>query len=116
MTDAFDEKALMDEIEGDVEFLEETVAMFDDDTPVLLDEIRSAASSGDTAALVKPAHTLKGLLGNFCASPAESSARKLEAMAREGTLTGAAVEVEILHTETQRLKEALHQFLRARAT
>jgi HPt (histidine-containing phosphotransfer) domain-containing protein len=116
MTAAFGEKALMNEIEGDIEFLEETVAMFVDDTPVLLEEIRSATSSGDTAALVKPAHTLKGLLGNFCASPAENSARKSETMAREGIPDGVQVELEILDSEVQRLKEALHQFLQARAT
>ena len=62
MSDAFDENALMDRVDDDVEFLEETVTMLDEDSPALLEQIRVAAASGDAAALVKPAHALKGML------------------------------------------------------
>ena len=51
MPDAFDEKALMEGIEGDVEFLQEALDMFDEDTPALLAQLRAAAESGDAAAL-----------------------------------------------------------------
>lgn len=112
--DAFDEKALMDEIDDDIEFLEETLAMFDEDTPALLEAIRSAAAAGDAAALVKPAHALKGLLGNFCAGPAVNSARELEVMGREGRLEDAEAALEKLLSETRRLGEALHRFLKAK--
>ena len=114
MSDAFDEKVLMNDIEGDMEFLEEAVTMFDEDTPALLEQISSAASSGDAAALVKSAHALKGLLGNFCADPAVTSARELEMMAREERLAGVEAAVEKLQSETQRLREALHHFLQAK--
>ena len=46
MPDAFDEVALMDRVDGDVEFLEETIAMLDEDSPALLEQIRTAAASG----------------------------------------------------------------------
>ena len=78
MSDAFDENALMDRVDDDVEFLEETVTMLDEDSPALLEQIRVAAASGDAPALVKPAHALKGMLANFCAEPAESAARDAE--------------------------------------
>ena len=42
MTDAFDEKALMDGIDGDIEFLQETVIMFNEDTPSPLERIEPA--------------------------------------------------------------------------
>ena len=48
MTEEFDEQALMDRVDEDIEFLEETIAMLDDDAPGLLNEIRSAAASGVT--------------------------------------------------------------------
>ena len=33
MSSAFDEDALMDRVDGDVEFLEETIAVLDEDSP-----------------------------------------------------------------------------------
>ncbi len=112
MSDTFDEKALMEHVDGDVEFLEETVGMLDEDGPALLEQIRAAAASGDAAALVKPAHTLKGMLANFCADPAESAARELEIMGREQRLADVRAAVDKAQRETQRLIEALKQYLR----
>jgi HPt (histidine-containing phosphotransfer) domain-containing protein len=114
MSDAFDENALMDRVDGDVEFLEETIAMLGEDSPSLLEQIRAAAASGDAAALVKPAHALKGMLANFCAPAAEAAARELEMMGREGQLTDVEAAADIVQRETARLEEALHQFLRTK--
>ena len=111
MPDEFDEQALMDRVDGDVEFLDETVAMLDDDAPGLLDNIRSAAASGDAAALVKPSHALKGMVANFCAAPAGAAAREVEMMGREQRLAEVAPAVEVLQDRTDRLREALHKFL-----
>ena len=115
MPDAFDEKALMEGIEGDVEFLQEALDMFDEDAPALLAQLRAAAESGDAAALVRPAHALKGLVGNFCAEPAETSAHDLEIMGREGQLADVQAAVETLEREVQRLKEQLCQFVKMKA-
>ena len=112
MPDAFDDHALMERVDGDVEFLEETIAMLDEDSPALLDEIHAAAGSGDAAALIRPAHTLKGMLANFCAEPAETAARALETMGREGRWVDVDRAVDRVRSETERLKEALHEFLR----
>jgi HPt (histidine-containing phosphotransfer) domain-containing protein len=114
MSRAFDENALMERIDGDVGFLKETVAMLDEDSPALLEQIRAAAQLRDAAALVKPAHTLKGMLANFCAPPAEAAARELEMMGREGRLTDLETPANRIQRETERLKEDLHQFLRTK--
>jgi HPt (histidine-containing phosphotransfer) domain-containing protein len=111
---AFDENALMDRVDGDVEFLEETIAMLDEDSPALLEQIRAAANARDAAALVKPAHALKGMLANFCAEPAETAVRALETMGREERLTDVDVAVARVEDETVRLTKALHQFLRTK--
>ncbi len=112
MSELFDEQALMDRVDGDLEFLGETIALLDEDCPSLLDEIRATASARDAAALVKPAHALKGMLANFCAEPAETAARELETMGREGRLTDVDAATDQVLRETRRLQEALHEFLR----
>ena len=86
MTAAFDHDELMDRIDGDVEFLEESIEMLDEDVGPLLEKIRSAVVARDAGALVAPAHTLKGMLSNFCAAPAEHAARDLEKRGRENQL------------------------------
>ena len=112
MTDLFDEKALLEELEGDIEFLEETIEMLDEDSGELLDQVRAAAVAGDAPGLVKHAHALKGMLGNFCADRAETAAREVEFMGREGRLERAADAVEVLCREVEELRTALHLFLK----
>ena len=114
MTDVIDEKALVDQVDGDLEFLEETVVMLDEDSPRLVEQVRAAVVSRDAAALVKPAHMLKGMFSNFCAEPAEAAARELEAMGREERMNDVEAAADRLEHETARLKEALHLFLSTR--
>jgi two-component system sensor histidine kinase/response regulator len=114
MSEEFDAQALMERVDDDVEFLKETVAMLDDDAPGLLAQIRAAAASEDAEALVKPAHTLKGMLSNFCAAPAEAAAREVEMMGRQRQLAMMAPAVEVLQSRTDQLREALHTFLRGK--
>ena len=114
MSDVLDEAQLMDRVDGDVEFLEETVTMLDEDGPELLVQIKAAVSARDAAALVKPAHALKGMVSNFCAPLAESAARELERMGREEQLDDVTRAAERAQRETQRLREALHEFLRSK--
>ena len=83
MSEILLEDELMERVDGDLEFLEETIAMLDEDSPALLDEIKAAVAAGDAAALVKPAHALKGMVSNFCAPSAEAAALELEVMGRE---------------------------------
>ena len=114
MPDAFDEDALMDRVDGDVEFLEETMAMLEEDSPALLGEIRAAVNAGDAAALAKSAHALKGMLANFCAEPAQAAAAELETMGRQEQLADVNAAVARVEEETARLTDALHRFLRTK--
>jgi HPt (histidine-containing phosphotransfer) domain-containing protein len=116
MEPPFDEAELLDRIEDDFEFLEETVDMLDEDVPDLLDAIRAAVETGDSDALVTPAHALKGMVANFCAAPAEQAARALEMMGREQRLDDAASAVTRMQEEIDRLRSALRDYLKARAS
>jgi HPt (histidine-containing phosphotransfer) domain-containing protein len=116
VSSAFDQDELMERIDDDVEFLEETITMLDEDGPEMLDQIRAAAGAKDAAALVTPAHALKGMLANFCATSAEAAARDLEVMGREARLEGVDDAVARLEQETDRLSQALHEFLRTKVS
>jgi HPt (histidine-containing phosphotransfer) domain-containing protein len=111
MTPAFDRDELMDRVDGDLEFLEESVEMLDEDAAPLLEQIRAAVAAHDAGALVSPAHTLKGMLANFCAEAAEGAARDLEMRGREDRLDGADAVVDALDREVARLRAELGAFL-----
>lgn len=113
MSEVFDEQALMDRVDGDLEFLEETISMLDEDSPDLLCQIQEAAAQVDADAVVGPAHTLKGMLANFCASSAETAAREVEMMGREHRMINIESAVTTLQRETERLRDALNRFLEA---
>ena len=115
MSEVLDEAQLMDRVDGDLEFLEETVAMLDEDGPALLVQIQVAVSARDAAALIKPAHALKGMVSNFCAPLAEAAARELERMGREEQLADVNAAADRARRETDRLREALHEFLKAKS-
>ena len=111
MSDAFNEQELMESIDGDLEFLEETIEIFVEDGPPLLQEIARAVTAGDAAALATSAHSLKGMLSNFYATPAVAAALELERKGRAGDLTDVEAAVDRMRLEAQRLGDALQQFL-----
>lgn len=107
----FDAKTLLAQNDGDLEFLRETCQVLREDGPRLLAAIRQAVADGDAAALSREAHTLKGMVGNFCAGPAGEAARQLETLGREGRLADAPSALAILERELSRLDASLAQFL-----
>ena len=111
MTPTFNPAELLDRIDGDVEFLEECIEIFDEDSAPLLEQIRAAVRSQDAEALVTPAHTLKGMLSNFCAPAAEGAARDLEMCGRENRLQECDAIVTTLDDELKRLRVDLQSFL-----
>ncbi|MHC5114056.1 MAG: Hpt domain-containing protein [Planctomycetota bacterium] len=116
MSDVFNETELMDRVDGDLEFLAETIAMLDEDSPALLEQLHVAAEGGDAAALGATAHALKGMLANFCAPAAEAAALELERMGREQRLDDVGAAVVRARAETERVRAALNEFLRTRTT
>jgi len=113
MPPTFNQAELMDRIDGDVEFLEECIEIFDEDAAPLLAKIREAVAARDAEALVTPAHTLKGMLSNFCAAAAEGAARDLEMRGRENELQDCDAAVTALDDELKRLRTELQTFLEA---
>jgi two-component system sensor histidine kinase/response regulator len=91
---------------GDVDLLKEIAALFLDEYPRELQNIRQALATGDAQTLERSAHGLKGSVANFGASAAVDAAFQLEQFGRAHKLDQAppalaALErtLAFLHTE-----------------
>ena len=111
MTEAFDQDELMEELEGDIEFLQESLETLQNESPDLLRSIRDALLQSDASGIQAAAHTLKGMVSNFCAVPAFEAAARLEAIAKDAHLHLAADQLTLLEFEIERLRESLQQFV-----
>jgi HPt (histidine-containing phosphotransfer) domain-containing protein len=103
MATLFDEAELLEQIDHDWEFLGETVEMLAADGPALIREVRQAMVASDAAALGRAAHTLKGMVANFCAPSAQATALELEKMGKAGDLSSAPPVVAALEAQLQAL-------------
>src|SRR6185436_2225656 len=115
MSAVFDEKELLDRIDNDWEFLGETVQMLNSDGPALMDEIRRAADASDAAALGRAAHTLKGMIANFCSPQTHQCAFEVEKMGRSGDLSSAQESVKALESRLMILIASLNDFVATRS-
>ena len=101
---------LLERVEGDAMLLGDMAAMFLQEWPQHLSDLRQAVASRDSAALQTSAHTLKGSVSNFTAHKATQAAQKLERMGREGDLTKSEPALLELEGEIERLKPVLEGF------
>jgi HPt (histidine-containing phosphotransfer) domain-containing protein len=107
---AFDADAALARVEGDMNVLRKMVQLFAKQSAELLAEIRAANDRGDSQALERAAHKLKGSVAIFSAPPASELALRLEVMGRQGELANAASTVAELEAQISRLLQALAEF------
>jgi len=111
----FDPAAVLKRVDGDRELLEEVANLFFEDTPRLVGELRNAILRGDSQALERSAHTLKGSIGNFGARLALNAAFSLEKMGRNGDFARANEEFQELEKQLNLLIPALQELLKQKA-
>lgn len=87
------------ELGGDPEFLAELVVAFLGDSPPRIETLREGLASGDAAAIVQAAHSLKGSSGNFGAMRMQTLCADIERLSRDGHLAPLAPLVERLGVE-----------------
>jgi two-component system, sensor histidine kinase and response regulator len=114
MSQVFDERELLERVDQDCSFLRETVEMFATDGRELMQEISAALAAGDTAAVGRAAHTLKGMISNFCSPAAQASAFEVEKLGKGGDLSAAPEAVKELAQNVETLIGALNDFLATR--
>lgn len=104
---ALDKSQILDQVGGDKDLLKEVVALFLDDCPKLIEQMREAIQESNPEGLQKAAHTLKGSVSNFGATLAVQAALDLETMGKTGDIGGAAGVLEVLEKEIDRVREEL---------
>jgi HPt (histidine-containing phosphotransfer) domain-containing protein len=80
-----------------------------------LADIAAAISVRDGAALLRGAHTLRGLAGYFGAEPVATLSRRLERIAEQSDWAAADEAQTALHIETMALNDALALYLAGQA-
>ena len=115
MPRAFDGQELLERVDNDWDFLGDTVQMLASDGPALLEAIRRASDAGDAPAVGKAAHTLKGMVSNFCAPDAQAAALAVEQIGKSGDLSPLPGALQTLEARVRSLVADLNDFLATRA-
>jgi CheY-like chemotaxis protein/HPt (histidine-containing phosphotransfer) domain-containing protein len=105
-----DRDAAIRRLGGNEQLFNELVRFFDEDTPGLLEEIRSGIEIGDFERVTRSAHSLKGLAANFDATDATNAATRLLEIGRSRLDEEAAVALTELEREISRLHAALSPY------
>jgi PAS domain S-box-containing protein len=111
----FDPNAVLKRVDGDRELLREVASLFFEDTPRLLSDIRNAISCGDSKALERSAHTLKGSIANFGVRAASEAAYGLEQMGRNGDFAHTQETLTRLEQQVALLGPALESLVNQKA-
>ena len=93
----------------DRELARTIVAGFLDDVPVQIHKLKDFISGGDSPAVHRQAHTIKGAAANLGAPTLREVALEVEEMGKGGKLEEALNMLPRLETEFERLKHALEQ-------
>jgi CheY-like chemotaxis protein len=91
------------------DFFEELLPTFVEDSQELVGTMRRALAENDTDSFRRAAHSLKSNAASFGATTLSTCARDLEALAKSGSLDGAASRVEHLASECERVVRALRE-------
>ncbi len=94
---------------GDQQLLRELAVIFLEDNVGLLQDLKSALAEDDRERTERFAHSLKGVAANLGGLRLESAALAVEDAARAGRLKLAALAIEPLTVEMNRLVDALRR-------
>lgn len=115
MAQAFDENELLERVDNDVAFLGETVQMLETDGRALMAEVKAALAAGDAAGVGRTAHTLKGMISNFCAAEVQAMALDVEKAGKAGDCPAGMEAAARLEPALESLITELVEFVKARS-
>ena len=69
-------RELLEHVDNDTAFLADTVQMLETDGRAMMVELKTAVAAGDAPAVGRTAHTLKGMISNFCAPAVQTLAQE----------------------------------------
>jgi CheY-like chemotaxis protein len=107
MPDEFDRAAALERCGDDPALLRELIEMFRSEIISWMRDLQSAVVSGNAEQVKRLAHTIKGAVGTFAATPAYEAAQRMEVIGKEGNLTEAPALLQEMQTVMDRLSKAL---------
>ena len=102
-----DRETALARVGGDIDLLREIAALFLEEYPRALADMRKALASGDAKLLETTAHGLKGSVANFHAKVAVDAAFQLEQLGRAQKLDQAPSSLAILERTLEALQAEL---------
>jgi CheY-like chemotaxis protein len=106
-----DPEMLLNAFDGDWDFLKEVVDVFLSDYPKLIENLRQASADSNSDALMRAAHSLKGMLKNFQAEQAAGVAFELEQKGKGDNFDGVPETIESLAGQVVELEKALRAII-----
>ncbi|HZZ28811.1 MAG TPA: Hpt domain-containing protein [Pirellulales bacterium] len=110
-TVVFDLPGTLRRLGGDHSILVDLVKMFEEDSPVLLERLRTASEAHNLAQIQQVAHSLRGLASNFGAKELIQSLQELEELAATGHVGNFSALIERVRREKTRLEEDLRSYV-----
>jgi CheY-like chemotaxis protein/HPt (histidine-containing phosphotransfer) domain-containing protein len=95
------------QVPGEPDLVAEFVRLFHDETPPLVDALRSGVSQGEADTIRRAAHTLKSSSANLGAHHLSALSAELEKKGRSGELEGTPALLADLEREVERVGQAL---------
>jgi len=108
---SIDMSKALERIEDDMELFREVAQLFIEECPNLLQELKQALQSQDMLSLQHTAHTMKGMVANFCAEKAVEASRSLEMAAKAGDIAGSDTAFTILEQALKQMNIELNRIL-----
>jgi len=102
--DVFDRSALLERVGGDKDLLNEIIAMFIEDIPVQLEELKQGIKENDAAVIRGQGHKIKGASATVGAEAMRQAAHEIELAGTHGKLDSIPGLVAKLEQEFERLK------------
>ncbi|HEY9765499.1 MAG TPA: Hpt domain-containing protein [Chroococcales cyanobacterium] len=110
MNFSFDVERVMANVEGDLAFARELIAVFNEDAPRQLEELRDTLFEGDPEKVRNSAHSIKGAVGNFSKGDIWQTAFALECAGKSGDLSQGASLMADLQAQLDGLMAELSRF------
>ena len=107
----FDYDELFERVDGDEELIREVLAIFLEDAPRLLGEIKTGLEKASPEIVANTAHTLKGAAANIAAHRLRDQAYQIELTAKSEEMAGALNIYADLEAEFIALKHYLSPYL-----
>ena len=100
-------ESIVDVVGGNLALLARVRDAFERQTPEMLTDLRAALSRGDTEAMARYAHKLKGSLSYFPGERGSAIAAEIEKAAKAGDCGQIATLLPVLESAVARLSDAL---------